>query len=43
MHALKTEHHIYCTDDGRLSVAGLNTTNVDFVGRALAEVMKKVA
>ena len=37
---LKTQHHIYLTDDGRISISGLNTKNVDYVAQAFHEVSK---
>ncbi|RYH13746.1 aminotransferase class I/II-fold pyridoxal phosphate-dependent enzyme [archaeon] len=36
---LKTEHHIYLLMDGRISLAGLNTGNVERFANALAEVL----
>ena len=37
---LKSQYHIYLTDDGRISIAGLNTKNVDYVAQAFHEVSK---
>lgn len=37
---LKSEFHIYLTDDGRISISGLNTSNVDYVAKAFHEVTK---
>ena len=37
---LKSEFHIYLTDDGRISISGLNTKNVDYVSQAFHEVSK---
>jgi len=34
------EFHIYLTADGRISIAGLNTKNVDYVAKAFHEVTK---
>ena len=34
------EKHIYATDDGRFSIAGLNTTNLDYVATAMKEVLQ---
>jgi len=31
---LRGIHHIYLTDDGRISISGLNTTNVEYVAQA---------
>ena len=35
---LRKEHHIYCTDDGRISIAGMNSNNVKIVAAALHSV-----
>lgn len=37
---LKSDYHIYLTDDGRISISGLNTKNVDVVAKAFHEVSK---
>ena len=37
---LKANHHVYLTDDGRISIAGLNTKNVALVAKAFHEVTK---
>jgi aspartate aminotransferase len=37
---LKSEFHIFLTDDGRISISGLNTKNVDYVANAFHEVSK---
>ena len=37
---ITNEYHIYLTKDGRISVAGLNSTNVDYVAEALHAVTK---
>jgi len=36
--AMRDEFAVYCTLDGRISVAGLNTGNVDYVARAIHAV-----
>ena len=36
------EHHIYLTKDGRISVAGLNSNNVEYVAKAFNTVTKNV-
>jgi len=36
--ALKEEHHIYITGDGRISMAGVTTKNVDYVATAIHKV-----
>lgn len=39
--ALRDNHSIYCTMDGRISMAGVTTGNVDYIAGAIKEVMKK--
>ena len=36
---LRTEHHIYMTEDSRINVAGLRRENVDYFARAVAQVI----
>lgn len=38
---LREQHHIYMTKDGRMSVAGLNSSNVAFVARAIKAVLEE--
>jgi aspartate aminotransferase len=38
---LKEEHHIYMTNDGRISVAGLNSSNVRYVAESIHAVTAK--
>ncbi|BCS18273.1 uncharacterized protein APUU_11101A [Aspergillus puulaauensis] len=38
---LKDEYHIYMAENSRVSIAGLNTGNVDYVARSIAEVLAK--
>ncbi|KAJ2776275.1 Aspartate aminotransferase, cytoplasmic [Coemansia javaensis] len=38
--ALRDQYHLYMTDDGRISVAGLNSHNVDYVARAIDAVVR---
>eukprot|EP01080_Neovahlkampfia_damariscottae_P012165 gene12165-5655_t len=38
--AIKEKHHIYMTKDGRISISGLNTKNVDTVAKAIHDVTK---
>ena len=33
------KHHIYMTGNGRISVAGLTTANVDYVANAIKDVV----
>jgi aspartate aminotransferase len=35
---LRSEFHIYCTDDGRFSMAGINTSNIDYLAEAVLAV-----
>jgi aspartate aminotransferase len=37
---LKSEFHIYLTDDGRISISGLNTGNVEYVAHSFHQVSK---
>ena len=37
---LKENYHIYLTSDGRISIAGLNTHNIDYISKAFHEVSK---
>ena len=37
---LRSEHHIYLTDDSRINVAGLREENLAYVARAVAQVLK---
>lgn len=37
---LKTEHHVYLTKDGRISVAGITSKNVGYLAKAIHEVTK---
>jgi len=39
--ALRDDHSIYCTMDGRISMAGVTTGNVDHIAGAIKEVIKK--
>jgi len=36
--ALREKHHIYCTLDGRISMAGVTTKNVDYIAKAIYDV-----
>jgi len=37
---LTAEHHVYLTKDGRISVAGISSKNVDYLANAIHEVTK---
>lgn len=39
--ALRDNHSIYCTLDGRISMAGVTSRNVDYIAGAIKEVTKK--
>ena len=38
VNTLREKHHIYMTMDGRISIAGLNTGNLDMIANAFHEV-----
>ena len=38
--ALREKHHIYMTLDGRISVAGISSKNVDYLADAIHDVTK---
>ncbi len=40
VHNLRYDFHIYCTEDGRISMAGVNTKNVKYIANAIHEVTK---
>jgi aspartate aminotransferase len=37
---LKNKHHIYCTDDGRISIAGVTSKNVSYLAESIHDVTK---
>jgi len=37
---LTSDHHVYLTKDGRISVAGVSSSNVDYLANAIHEVTK---
>ena len=37
---LRTEHHIYMTGDGRISMAGVTSANVDYLSKCMHAVTK---
>ncbi|KAI0005269.1 pyridoxal phosphate-dependent transferase [Xylariaceae sp. FL0662B] len=39
---LRTDYHIYMTKNGRISMAGLNTHNVEYVAKAFDKVIREV-
>ena len=39
---LRDEAHVYMTKNGRISMAGLNTGNVDYFAEAVDRVVKEV-
>ena len=40
---MRSKHHIYMLSNGRISVAGVNTKNVDYIANAMHDVTKDVA
>ncbi|KAL4807226.1 pyridoxal phosphate-dependent transferase [Aspergillus unguis] len=38
---LKDDYHIYMAENSRISIAGLNTANVDYVAKSIGEVLQK--
>jgi aspartate aminotransferase len=40
---LRHKWHVYMTEDGRISVAGLNTRNVKFCAQAIDDVVRRVS
>ncbi|KAJ1664965.1 Aspartate aminotransferase, cytoplasmic [Coemansia sp. RSA 1646] len=40
--ALREKYHMYLTEDGRISVAGLNTNNIDYAAKAIDDVVRNV-
>ncbi|KAJ1788054.1 hypothetical protein LPJ59_005608 [Coemansia sp. RSA 2399] len=40
--ALREQYHMYLTEDGRISVAGLNSGNIDYVAKAIDDVVRNV-
>ncbi len=39
VHRLRDEFHVYSTDDGRFSMAGVTAQNVDYLARAVLAVL----
>ena len=37
---MRADFSIYCTEDGRISIAGVNSNNVDHIAMAMHEVTK---
>lgn len=35
------KYHIYMADNSRISIAGLNPRNVEYVARSIAEVLQR--
>ena len=40
---IRDEAHVYITKNGRISMAGLNTGNVEYVAKAIDKVVKEVS
>lgn len=39
---LKEKYHIYMTDNGRVSMAGVSTTNVEYLAKSIDDVVRNV-
>ena len=39
---MKEKYHIYLTDNGRISMAGLSTKNIDYFAKAIDDVVRNV-
>jgi len=37
---MRDQHHVYCTADGRISMAGVTSGNVDYIANAIHDVSK---
>jgi len=37
---MREKHHIYCTLDGRISMAGVTSGNVEYMANAIHDVSK---
>lgn len=37
---MREKHHVYCTVDGRISMAGVTSENVDYIANAIHDVSK---
>ena len=37
---MRENHHVYCTADGRISMAGVTSGNVDYIANAIHDVSK---
>lgn len=37
---MRSKHHVYCTVDGRISMAGVTSDNVDYIANAIHDVSK---
>ncbi|KAJ5360006.1 Pyridoxal phosphate-dependent transferase major region subdomain 2 [Penicillium concentricum] len=40
---LRKKHHVYLQDTGRISIAGLNNSNIDYTARSISAVVKATA
>jgi aspartate aminotransferase, mitochondrial len=38
--AMRDKHHVYCTVDGRISMAGITEGNVEYIAKAIHDVTK---
>ena len=37
---IRADHHVYMTNDGRISIAGVNTKNVQYIAQSIHAVTK---
>jgi len=37
---LRDQHHVYLTKDGRISIAGVTTGNVEYIAKAIVDVTR---
>jgi aspartate aminotransferase, cytoplasmic len=38
VHRLRSEHHVYMADSGRMSMSGVNESNVVYLAKAMRDV-----
>ncbi|KAA0183589.1 Aspartate transaminase [Fasciolopsis buskii] len=40
---IRSTHHIYLMNDGRINMCGLNTHNIDYVAHAIDDTLRKIS
>jgi aspartate aminotransferase len=40
VHALREKHHVYMTDDSRINIAGVRADNLEYLAKAIAQVLR---